>query len=65
MEHCFPLGVIVLPSQWSAGGMAYVGVHGSGQKTVAVWSVLEQMPDGEDGRTCRKEIVAFSACLYS
>lgn len=45
--------------------MAYVGVHGSGQKTVAVWSVLEQMPDGEDGRTCRKEIVAFSACLYS
>ena len=23
--------------------MAYVGVHGSGQKTVAVWSVLEQV----------------------
>lgn len=49
--------------------MAYVEVHGSGQKTVAVWSVLEQvlkqMPDGEDGRTSRKEIVAFSACLYS
>ena len=46
--------------------MAYVEVHGSGQKTVAVWSVLEQilkqMPDGEDDRTSRKGSVLKPSC---